>query len=479
MKIAVVGGGTRCRFLIELLETHTFQEMHPVIKCVADINPEAPGLLAAKEKGIETTDNYEDILQRDDIDLIIELTGDLGIYDDIIRKKNSRMHAIAHSTARVFWEISRVAQAREEIKRNLQNTVQVCDLVLNELVQEDILIIGLDHKIMNINESFLNKLGLSRSEVIGRPCYEITHRQTIPCSGEQHPCPLVTLLETGKPTQVTHTHLDKNNNERYFAISCYPLREAGQIIGAIEISKDITKDINMQKSLMQQEKMVSIGRLSAGVAHEINNPLTTILTSAMLIQEDTPKEDPVYQELDIISKEALRCRKIVKSLLDFARQSQQAKKLCDLNDVINESYILTRKQAAFNDVKVQINLEEGLPTVNIDADQIQQTMINLILNAVEACRAGGSVSLATRNLPEADSVEITVRDTGVGIPPEVLDSIFDPFFTTRDNGTGLGLAISHGIIEQHGGAITVRSVPGEGTCFTIQLPRSVQNSDEP
>lgn len=477
MRIAVVGGGTRCKFLIDLLEHHTFQEMHPVIVAVADIYPEAPGILAAKEKGIDVTHDYHDILKRTDIDLIVELTGDLNVYNDIVRNKNEQTRAIAHTTARLFWEISRMANVQEEIKQNLQNTAAVCDMVLNELIQEDIMIFGLDYKIININDSFLNKLGLKRSEVIGRYCYEITHHQQQPCSGDQHPCPLTTLLETGKPSQVTHTHLDKNGNERFFSISCYPLRDSGRIAGAIEISKDITRDINMQKSLMRQEKMVSIGRLSAGVAHEINNPLTTILTSSMLIQEDLEKDSPIFQELEIISREALRCRKIVKSLLDFARQTTQAKKMSDLNAVINESYILTRKQAAFGDVNVQLSLAENLPQVNIDADQIQQTLINLILNAIEATEAGGTVILTSRNLPDTGQVEIVVSDTGIGIPPENIESIFEPFFTTRESGTGLGLSISHGIIEQHGGTIKVESPPGKGTRFTIRLPRNMESAN--
>jgi signal transduction histidine kinase len=151
--------------------------------------------------------------------------------------------------------------------------------------------------------------------------------------------------------------------------------------------------------------------------------------------------------------------------------------MCDLNDIIKESYILTRKQAAFSDIKIQTDLQEGLPKVNIDEDQIQQTLINLILNAIEATSAGGTVTLTSRYIAETDKVEVVVSDTGVGIPPENIDSIFEPFFTTRDNGTGLGLSISLGIIEQHCGKIMVQSVPGEGTQFTIQLPRNLDLND--
>jgi signal transduction histidine kinase len=132
----------------------------------------------------------------------------------------------------------------------------------------------------------------------------------------------VKTLETQEPSQETHIHKDKDNNNIYYSISSYPLFENGEVIGAIELSRDITADLNARNSMMQQDKLASIGRLSAGVAHEINNPLTTILTSAMLMQEDIDINDPMHEELETITNETLRCRKIVTSLLDFARQTK-------------------------------------------------------------------------------------------------------------------------------------------------------------
>ncbi|RJP38769.1 MAG: response regulator [Desulfobacteraceae bacterium] len=232
----------------------------------------------------------------------------------------------------------------------------------------------------------------------------------------------------------------------------------------------LERDIENQARMMQQEKLMSIGRLSAGVAHEINNPLTTILTSAMLIQEDLDPQDPIYAELDTISKETLRCRKIVQSLLDFARQSAPMKKDNNINEIIIESVYLTKKQAEFSNIKLKTILSENLPPVIVDKDQIQQTLINLILNAVEATESGGAITVSTqyRHLDRMNIIKID--DTGRGIPKEHLDKIFDPFFTTRENGTGLGLSITHSIIEQHDGRIIVDSTPGKGTCFTIMLP---------
>jgi signal transduction histidine kinase len=277
-------------------------------------------------------------------------------------------------------------------------------------------------------------------------------------------------METIQPSQTTHVHLDKNDKEIYYSISTYPLIEDGDILGVVEISRDITNEINVQKTMMHQEKLASIGRLSAGVAHEINNPLTTILTTAMLLQEDIEPDHSMYAELETIAKETLRCRKIVTSLLDFARQTKPDKKMHDLNEVVRESLLLTKKQAAFKDVGVEHDLAPQMPPIMVDKGQIQQSLINLVLNAVESTDAGGYVKVTTQYIPLKKEIRVLVADNGHGIAKENVDTIFDPFFTTKDDGSGLGLAITHGIIEQHNGSIDVESSPGNGTTFTIKLP---------
>jgi len=475
MNIAVVGGGSRCKRLIEVIAQHEFQEIDPRVVAVADLKDDSPGFLQAKDNGLFVTHDYNDFFKRDDIDLIIELTGSMDIYNDILSKKKKTVRAIANRTAQLFWEISRISTLQKKTKQELQETRARYESIINDLIQEDVLVIAHDYRIIDINDTLLNKLGLQRKDVIGRYCYEITHRQDKPCSGENHPCPLIQTIETEKPSQTTHIHLDKDNREMHYSISTYPLLENGDVIGAIEISRDITNDINVQKAMMQQEKLASVGRLSAGVAHEINNPLTTILTTAMLIQEELDPQDPNYQELETITKETLRCRKIVASLLDFARQSTPSRKECDLNNIVRESVVLTNKQAAFSDLALTCELAKDLPSILLDTGQIQQSIINLILNAIEATAAGGAISISTVYKPDLQSIELTVSDTGEGISEDNIVKIFDPFYTTKDSGNGLGLAITHGIIEQHNGTIDVDSKLGRGTTFKITLPRTASN----
>ena len=478
MNIAIVGGGTRCRTLLDSIEKHTFREMHPKVVAVADPNEQAPGLVKAREKGLFVTRDYNDFFERDDIELIIELTGKEDVYNDILLKKKETVRAINHKTATLFWEFTLSSRIEQKARRKLQETRAIYNVLINELIQEDVIVMAANHRVLDINETLARKLGMHRKDAIGRYCYEILHHQSAPCSGKDHPCPLVETVETGKPFRVTHVHLDRGSRELFYSISCYPLVDNGEVVGAIEVARDITKDIDIQKVMMQQDKMASIGRLAAGVAHEINNPLTTILTSAMLIQEDTDPEDPNYQELQTIADEALRCRKIVSSLLDFARQSRPVKKQHNLNEVVKESVVLTRKQAAFKDVTLEQQLAKDLPATNMDKDQLEQALINLILNAIEVTDHGGKVTISTKFVPETDTIKLEVCDTGEGISEENMARIFDPFFTTKESGTGLGLAITHGIIEQHGGTIEVKSKLGQGTNFTVEFPLNHGDKDD-
>jgi len=462
MNIAVIGGGIKCAQLLNLIDQHEFEEIHPKVVAVADLKEDAPGLLLAKEKGLFTTINYEDLFSREDIDLIIELTNNPDIIYDILKKKGPHVRAISARTAQLFWEIARVSTMQKKTSQELYEAHALYKTMINELIQEDVLVIGHDYRIIDVNNTVLNRLGLKREDVVGKYCYEITHRQSFPCSGDKHPCPLLKTMETIEPSQTTHVHLDKDDQEIYYSISTYPLIEDGDILGVIEISRDITGEINIQKAMMQQEKLASIGRLSAGVAHEINNPLTTILTTSMLLQEETQPEDPMYAELEIIAKETL--------LLDFARQTRPDKKEHDLNDIVKESLLLVKKQAAFKDISVEQDLASKLPRVFVDKGQIQQSLINLVLNAIEATDAGGYVRILTKHVPEKRKIHVSVADSGEGIAENDLVKIFDPFFTTKDDGSGLGLAITHGIVEQHNGTIEAKSRHGRGTTFTIKLP---------
>jgi len=229
------------------------------------------------------------------------------------------------------------------------------------------------------------------------------------------------------------------------------------------------------QQLIQSEKMASVGQLAAGVAHEINNPLGTILLYSHMILEKLEKKDARREELETIAKEATRCRDIVRGLLDFARQRKLQVENVNVNKILREVLSLVANQPSFQKVEMTTSLDPSLPLTGGDPVQLKEVFLNILSNAGEAMPDGGKVDVASKFLDGAtNSIEVMIRDTGQGIPPENLDKIFMPFFTTKKigQGTGLGLAIAYGIVKMHRGAIDVKSKVGEGTTFWVKLPAS-------
>jgi two-component system NtrC family sensor kinase len=245
------------------------------------------------------------------------------------------------------------------------------------------------------------------------------------------------------------------------------------------LEKQASPEWLLDEGLLQAQKMAAIGQLSAGVAHEINNPLAIIRQEAQwmqtLLQTDhfrgVEEAKELYDSLREIIQQVDRCKEITHNLLDFARKRQPVIQELAVNKLIEDMAALVAKEASQKKIKINRRLAPDLPRICSDAPQLRQVILNLLNNATYAVQANGEVTVTTR-LAGKDALEIIVSDTGPGIPPEYLPRIFDPFFTTKPpgQGTGLGLSVSHGIIEKLGGRITVASQVGQGTAFTIRLP---------
>jgi two-component system NtrC family sensor kinase len=228
-----------------------------------------------------------------------------------------------------------------------------------------------------------------------------------------------------------------------------------------------------QEKLLHSDRLAMVGQLAAGVAHEINNPLGSILLFTRLIMQQSPENGRVHENLERIEKETKRCHSIIQSLLDFARQREPNVEPVDVNQLLEATIKFFERQYLFKNIEVVRHFSAGLSRIQADQLQLQQVFMNIILNALDAMNGKGLLTLETVDAGGNGSVEIRISDTGCGIPPENMDRIFDPFFTTKDvgRGTGLGLSVSYGIIQTHNGDISVSSAPGEGSQFTITLPK--------
>jgi two-component system NtrC family sensor kinase len=227
-----------------------------------------------------------------------------------------------------------------------------------------------------------------------------------------------------------------------------------------------------QEEIRRSERLAMIGRLASGVAHEINNPLGSILLFSRLLLQKAPPEGLQRENLERIERETKRCQNIVQGLLDFAKKREPKAKLVTVNKMADETITLFENHPMLHNVEIVRQYQQGLPEIFVDPNQIMQVFANIIMNAVDAMKGQGRMTIETAVTEDHRYVEIRFSDTGDGIPPEVMERVFDPFFTTKGvgQGTGLGLSVSHGIVEMHGGTIKVRSILGKGTTFTISLP---------
>ncbi len=242
-----------------------------------------------------------------------------------------------------------------------------------------------------------------------------------------------------------------------------------------ERTKEVEK---MQVQLIRAEKMASLGEMAAGIAHEINNPLTGVLSFAYLVHDDPKLPEELKEDLQVIIDETQRCAKIVKGLLEFSRASVPQKKEVNLNELIESVTFILQQQSSFFNIELIKELDPNIPKLYADPNQLSQVLMNIIINASHATPEGGRITIKTGIDQEEDSVFAEISDTGCGISEENLSRIFDPFFTTKSQGTGLGLAVSYGIVKNHGGSLDVWSEVGKGTTFIIHLPISEQEVDE-
>lgn len=243
----------------------------------------------------------------------------------------------------------------------------------------------------------------------------------------------------------------------------------------VELRARMEAQRSAENRLVQAAKLAAVGEMAAGIAHELNNPLTSVTGFAELALDTLPDDSQARQDLEIVMREANRARDVVRRLLDFARQSESTRARASLNEVIEDVVALSRHLIHTSGVTLQLDLEGSLPWVLVDANQMKQVLLNLVHNALQAMPSGGEMRISTESALRAgrDGIRVTVCDTGVGIPQEELARIFEPFYTTKGDqgGTGLGLSVTYGIITDHGGFIEVQSEPGAGSKFTVWLPQ--------
>ena len=336
-----------------------------------------------------------------------------------------------------------------------------------DAIRDVVMIIGADYIIRRANRHVADLAAVPIEKMHGNRCHSLLHQR-------EAPCPCCPGHETLRSERESTAEVLSQDGRRIFQVSCYPIfNVTGRLDSIAVYEKDVTEFKEMQKQLLHSEKMAVMGRLAAAVAHELNNPLSGVISFSQILLKQIDPASPMYEDVKVLEHAALRCKNIVEDLLAFSRKPEVHKtEEVEVREVVQRSMSLMDHRLRQKNIEVSVEIEEGLPTVHTNPDQLQQVLVNLICNAEDAMEPGGRLWIRASHDEGEGSMLLFVQDTGGGIPSEGLKKIFEPFYTTKraGKGTGLGLSISSRIVEALGGSIEVSSTVGSGSTFIVRLP---------
>lgn len=395
-------------------------------------------------------------------------------FSDVDRSLFTSLASAVSRALEITWLFQNVRSRQQELLES-RNTLQaVIDGILHPIYT-----INEAWQLVAVNRTRSEEMGAASEELTGQTCYRVFFGRTEPC---EH-CAVASTLAEKEAHHWSVRQQGEDLQLKEWDVNAYPVpgSKAGSA-RAVVVWQDRTEERRLEKSLMQAGKLAAIGQLAAGVAHEINNPLTAINANAQLLQMVMSADHEHYESIDLITQAGERAAKVVRGLLDFARQTEYEFEKTDVNESIRQALNLVSYQFSTADIEVVLNLAGTLPLIKASWEHLQSVWLNLLINARDALQnvpGDRQIELTSRPEPTGKEVVVLVRDNGRGMSAGELSHIFEPFFTTKapGQGTGLGLATCQRIIQQHGGQIEVVSMPGEGSTFIVHLP--VEGTAEP
>lgn len=365
----------------------------------------------------------------------------------------------------------------EQLERELEDVKNFTESIIQS-IGSGIIIAEMNDTITYINKAGERMLGFSKEELTGKPfnIFGLKEKQSAIPSFLNNPDDLDTRKE-GWMKKKDHTEFPVG-----FTINNH-LSIRGERIGKIVVFRDLTNVYKIQEEILRMDRLVSLGKLASGIAHELRNPLAGIKTTAQALSEEMSGDDSRREYLNRITKEIDRLNDLLKTFFSFAKPQKLNLVHCQIKDVINEIIPFLIKEIADKGIRFIETYHPQLPKIKVDKTQMHQVFLNLFLNAIQAMPSGGELKIEATPIHSISSdgfkqnfMKVVISDSGRGIPPHIVHKIFDPFFTTKSKGIGLGLSITYQIIKKHGGTIKVESQWEQGTSFIINLPEILENS---
>jgi len=361
----------------------------------------------------------------------------------------------------------------EDLKRQWMATI---DALIDPLM-----IVGNDYVIQKANKAMATRAGVHVRDIVGKKCHQVFAKRSTPCPG----CKMKTAAKSHEAQTFALPEIIK---DKHFEATSQPIFDTkGKLEGVVQVYRDRTEAKNLERQLLQNEKLASIGLLAGGIAHEINNPLGGIMIFAQMLLREIAKDDPHYKDVDEIHNAAQRCKAIVENLLDFARQrparNPAKEDEIDVVETVKTALRFAKVGLHRHDVQIDEDWQVTPVPLTFDRNKAIQLFLNLIQNALQAMPDGGHLRLRSfiAKKSTGDVAVVEIEDTGVGIGGDDVKKIFDPFFTTKEpgEGTGLGLAICYGIVQDMGGHISVKSAVNHGSTFRLEIPAQRKRLKKP
>jgi PAS domain S-box-containing protein len=351
--------------------------------------------------------------------------------------------------------------------KDLQSLVQSKELLQTVFdgITDLLMLLDREGRIKMVNKAYLKRYGVQFRDIQDQPCYEMHSGLTEICPQ----CPLSEVLQSG----LCSSQEIKCATGEIFLVHFYPvLDEAGEVQSVIRYAREVSEQKKMEQKIQQTEKLVALGQLASGVAHEINNPLGIILCYADLLKKQLAELPQGLQDLEVIEKQTINCKHIVTDLLQFARSQKSNKEPAQVNEIIQEVVQMFKHKLKKSNIQLELDLDQDLPETRINAGKIKQVLVNLLMNALHAVNEQGLIQISSGQETGGERLWVAIWDNGEGVQSSIQGRIFDPFFSTKvtGEGTGLGLSVSYGIVQEHNGEIRVESEKGLWSRFTVVLP---------
>jgi PAS domain S-box-containing protein len=380
------------------------------------------------------------------------------------------------STNEIEEKIAQKEETIEQLKQDLEDVKNFTESIIQS-IGSGIIITEMNDTITYINRAGERMLGYSKKELLGKPfsIFGLKEKQSVIPSFLNNPDDLDTRKE-GWMKKKDHTEFPVG-----FTINNH-LSVRGEKIGKIVVFRDLTNVYKIQEEILRMDRLVSLGKLASGIAHELRNPLAGIKTTAQALGEEMSGDDSKREYLNRITKEIDRLNDLLKTFFSFAKPQNLNLVHCHIKDIINEIIPFLIKEIADKGIRFIETYHPQLPKIQVDRTQMHQVFLNLFLNAIQAMPNGGELKIKASPIVSTsvegfkqNFIKVVISDTGRGIPPHIVQKIFDPFFTTKPKGIGLGLSITYQIIKKHGGTVKVESQWERGTSFIINLPEMLEN----